>query len=412
MNGRAFWSLVSASALSNLGDGIRLAAFPALAAMLTRDPLLVAGLTFAMRLPWLLFGLHAGAIADRYDRRRLMVVMGSVRASVLIALAVAVLFDWTSIALLYVVAFVVGVAEVVFDTSAQAIVPSLVDREELETANGRVVAAEIVGNEFAGPSLGGALFAVAVAAPFVVNGGLAAGAVAFLFVIHGTFRPARARGGGSMTGDIIEGLRWLARHRVLRAITVLAGTMSFLDSAAYAILVLYAAEILGLGTLGFGLLITASGAGGIIGSLVSGRVTRGGHVRPVMLGAVAALGIAQLGIGLTSHPLAAGALWAAAGCGYGLWGVVSMSLRQRLVPDTMLARVGSGHRLVALGAAPLGAVSGGVIASHYGLRATFLFGAGVLALAFVFAARVLTSARIAAATARADAAAEGERREP
>lgn len=412
VNSRPFWSLVGASALSNLGDGIRLTAFPALAAILTRDPLLLAGVTVAMRLPWLLFGLHAGVIVDRYDRRNLMIVMGSMRSAVLTALAFAVVFDWTSVPLLYLVAVTVGIAEVVFDTSAQAIVPSLVDRRDLETANGRVVVAEIVGNEFAGPALGGALFAIAIAVPFLVNAGLAAGAVAFLFAISGSFRP---NGGTpvrrSMAADIVIGLRWLARHPVLRAVTVLAGAMSFVDSAAYAILILYAIEILGLSTFGYGILVMMSGVGGIVGSLLSGRITRSGSVRAVMLAAVAALGISQLGIALTASPIVAGLLWATAGCGYGLWGVASMSLRQRLVPDHMLGRVGSGHRLVALGAAPIGALVGGVVAASYSLRATFLFGAALMLLALLFAYHVLTSGRIREAVAHANLAAEVEQRE-
>lgn len=413
VNSRPFWSLVGASALSNLGDGIRLTAFPALAAILTRDPMLLAGLMVAMRLPWLLFGLHAGVIVDRYDRRQLMVAMGSIRAAVLISLAIAVVFGWISIPFLYVVALVVGIAEVLFDTSAQAIIPSLVERKDLELANGRVVVAEIVGNEFAGPALGGALFAFAIAVPFLVNAGLAAGAVAFLLAIPGSFRPAHeARGQRSMLADIVVGLRWLTRHRVLRAVTAVAGTMSFVDSAAYAILILYAIEILGLSTFGYGVLVAMSGVGGIIGSMLSGRLTRIWSMRLVMLLAVAALGTSQLGIALTSNPAVAGLLWAVAGCGYGLWGVVSMSLRQRLVPDHMLGRVGSAHRLVALGAAPLGALTGGAIAASYSLPATFFFGAGMVACAWLFAARLLTSVRITEATEKADAAAEADRQDP
>lgn len=413
VNSRPFWSLVGASALSNLGDGIRLTAFPALAAILTRDPMLLAGLMVVMRLPWLLFGLHAGVIVDRYDRRQLMVAMGLVRAAVLTALAVTVVLDWNSIPALYAVALTVGVAEVLFDTSAQAMVPSLVARGDLEVANGRVVVAEIVGNEFAGPALGGALFAFAIALPFFVNAGLAAGAVAFLLAISGSFRPVReTHVRRTMLADIVVGLRWLARHRVLRAVTVVAGTMSFVDSAAYAILILYAIEILGLSTFGYGVLVAMSGVGGIIGSMLSGRITRRWAVRPVMLLAVAALGTSQLGIALTSNPAFAGGLWAIAGFAYGLWGVISMSMRQRLVPNHMLGRVGSAHRLVALGAAPLGALAGGAVAASYNLRATFFFGAGMLAVAWTFAARVLTTARISDATARADAAAERDHHDP
>lgn len=410
VNRRPFWSLVGASALSNLGDGIRLTAFPALAAILTRDPVALAGVAVAMRLPWLIFGLHAGVIVDRYDRRQLMVAMGTMRTAVLCLLSVAVLVDWISVGLLYAVALVVGVAEVVFDTSAQAMVPSLVDRQDLETANGRVVVAEIVGNEFAGPGLGGALFGIAVAVPFIVNAGLAAGAVVFLLAIQGSFVPSggKAAERRTMAADIVIGLRWLWRHRVLRAVTVLAGAMSFVDSAAYAILILYAIEVLGLSTFGYGILVMMSGVGGIVGSLLSGRITRGGSVRVVMLTAITALGISQLGIAITSSPVVAGLLWATAGCGYGLWGVVSMSLRQRLVPDHMLGRVGSAHRLVALGAAPIGALAGGVIAASYTLRAPFVFGAAMMAVALLVAIRVLTAGRIAEAVTRADAAAEVE----
>lgn len=399
----AFRALLGAQACSTLGDGIRQAAFPLLAAALTRDPILVAGLTFALMLPWLLFSLHAGAIADRVDRRRLLLLMAAARTVLLGLLAASVATDTLSLPILYAVAFAVGTAQVVFTTTAQAVVPATVQRTHLEPANARIAAAEILGNEFVGPLIGGALFALAVVAPFLALAALAALGTLAVSRMHGTFEPARDpnEDGRSLVDNIRVGLRWLFRHEVLRIVAVIAAAMAFVDTAAFAILVLYASDILGLGEVGFGVLIGVSGAGGLLGSLASGRLARGRRVRPVLVVSVALLASGQIGLAVATDAAVAGAALFVAGVAYGLWGVVSLTLRQRLAPDALLARAGAGHRLLALGGSALGAMLGGVLASVYGLRATYATGGVILLGALIAAWALLTQERLAAATAAA-----------
>ena len=219
--GGRFAKLWSASAVSNLGDGVDAVALPLLAESLTRDPLLFAGVAVAQRLPWLLFSLQAGAIADRVDRRRLMAIVNAARAGLLAVFGVAVLLDAASIWLLYGVGFLLGVAETLFDNAAQSILPALVPRPALERANGRLMAAETVTNQFVGPPLGGALFSVAAAAPILLDAGtfaVSAGLIAWISGVYVTGRDTAAAAGPRprMRTEIAEGLRWLAGHRLLR----------------------------------------------------------------------------------------------------------------------------------------------------------------------------------------------------
>jgi predicted MFS family arabinose efflux permease len=401
----SFRALLGAQVCATFGDGIRQVAFPALAATLTQDPVLVAGLTTALMLPWLLFSLHAGAIADRIDRRRLLVLMSAARVALLLLLAATVVTDTVSIALLYVVAFAVGVTHVVFTTTAQAVVPATVERGDLEPANARIASAEIIGNEFAGPLLGGALFALALVAPFLVIAGLALVGAFAAWRMRGDFRPARdpAEQDHSILQNIGVGIRWLARHEVLRVVAVVAALTAFVDTAALAILVLYAQDILEVGPTGFSVLLAMVGVGGITGSLLSGRIARGARTRPIMLTAVALLAAAQVGLALAQAFVVAAASLLVAGLAYGLWGVVSLTLRQRLAPDALLARARAGPRQLALGFSALGALLGGVVARTFGLRATYAVGGVLLIGAFAAVTTLLTRDRLAAAEAAAGA---------
>jgi hypothetical protein len=197
-----YWKLWTATAVSNLGDGVALIAAPLLAASLTRDPVQVAGLAFAQRLPWLLFALLSGALVDRLDRRQVMSTVNFVRTALLGSLGVAVLGGWASIALLYVVFFLLGTAETLFDTASQTILPEVVRKDDLETANGRLYAAELITNNFAGPPLGGFLFGVIAAVPFLIGAGAYAATAVLALALHGTFHPKQTQDGlAHMTVD-------------------------------------------------------------------------------------------------------------------------------------------------------------------------------------------------------------------
>ena len=213
--GPEYRKLWTASTVSNLGDGVTLVAGPLLAASLTRDPLLVAGLAFAQRLPWLFFSLISGALVDRLDRRMLMVAVDAFRTVLLGFLGLAVLSDFVSIPLLYVVFFLMGTVETLFDTASVSILPAVVPRESLEKANGRLFGAQIVSNEFAAPPLGGFLFAVAASVPFFLDAGSFAAAAVLMLFMRGKFRVERPEGTlpTTLRAEISEGLRWLWGNR-------------------------------------------------------------------------------------------------------------------------------------------------------------------------------------------------------
>ncbi len=378
--GLNYWKLWSASTISNLGDGITLIAGPLLAASLTRDPVLVAGVTFAQRLPWLLFSLISGALVDRLDRRLLMGTVDGFRAALVGFLGISIALGFVSIPLMYVVFFLLGTAETLFDNASQAILPSVVARDSLEKANGRLFGGQVVANQFAGPPVGGFLFAVAASVPFLIDAGTFAAAAALVLVMSGRFRleglkeePRR-----TLTADIGEGLRWLFGHHLLRVVALMLGITNLTFAAFEAIFVLFAQNILGLGSFGFGVLLSAGAVGGVLGSLIADRTVSwlgpGRSLHAVLFGSAAALAV----IATTENPFAVGGMFAVVGVGVVIWNVITVSFRQAIVPERLFGRVNSVYRLLGWGGISIGALTGGILADSFGLRAPFIFGVFVL----------------------------------
>src|SRR3712207_409232 len=264
--GTAYWRLWTSSGLSNLADGALKVALPLVAVDFTRSPVLVAGVTLALTLPWLLVALPVGALADRLDRRHLMLGANAARALLLAGLVVALAFDLGSIWVLYVVAFGLGAAETVYDTSAQSILPAIAPRAELTRANGRLYAVELTANQFVGPPLGGVLVAAGATVAFATPMGLWLAALGALLLVPGRFRVAR-EGGTSVRADVTEGLRFLGRHRLLRTLAVMVGVSNFASSAVFAVFVLHAVgpgSAMGLSEQGYGLLLTTPAGGSLL----------------------------------------------------------------------------------------------------------------------------------------------------
>jgi MFS family permease len=380
---RGFRRLWAAVGVSNLGDGVASAALPLLAAALTRDPALVAGLAIAQQLPWLLFALPAGAIVDRSDRRVLMWRTDAVRGLALIAFALLVALDQGSLALLYALAFALGTAETLFDTAYRSLLPRLVPRDELERANARLHGAEIVANRFAGPPLGGLLFAAAASAPLFLDAGSFLLAALAVFAIGGSFRPSAARvDAAPIRAAVGEGLRWLAGHRLLRSLAVVVSVWHLVWAAGNAILVLYAQELLGLGSAGYGILLAAGAAGSLVGTVVAPRLAALLGRRLALAGSVALAGVAELGLAMTSSWLVAAIALGIAGACAVVWNVITVALRQRLAPEQLLGRVNGAYRFAAMGAVAVGAGLGGILASVE-LRLPFIVAAVTLAVTAV-----------------------------
>lgn len=380
-----------------------LTAVPLLAASLTRDPLLIAGVQVAALLPWLLFSLVAGALVDRLDRRTVMGVVDLARAAVVGALAVAVLFDAAHIALLYAIVFLLGVAETLFDNASQAIMPALVPAEHLERANARLYAAQIVTNQFVGPPLGGFLFAVAAASPFLIDAGSFVVASALVLLIPGAFRAAPAPNAAqrSIRREIVEGLRWLWREPVVRDMAVALGIFNLAYNAATAILVLFALEVLGLDETGYGLLLGVSAVGAFLGSVLAARVSAALGRGRALLAVAIVTGIDLILIAAFPHPAVTAGLLALEGFAGVVWNVITVSLRQSLIPDHLLGRVNSAYRLIGWGTIPIGAFTGGLVARGAGLSAPFyVSGVTTLALGIVLVRRLVPKIEAAGAPER------------
>jgi MFS family permease len=396
--GRNFWRLLVSSAASNLADGVFFIALPLLAVGLTDSPILIAGVAIAGRLPWLVFVLIAGALADRLDRRITMRNVQLLRVVVVGAMAALAVAGQLSLPVLYVAAFVLGVGETLFDTAAQSMLPSIVDKEELPRANGRLYAVELTMNQFIGPPLGGLLIAVSV--PLALGGAVVGYAIAAvgLALITGVFRPERTGPRTNLVTDIAEGLRYLLRHRLLRTLALMVGVMNFSFSAVFAVFVLYAVAPgpLGLDEAGFGLLTTTLAIGSVLGSLVVARVeTRLGPANVLSL-SVLTIAITTIVPAFTTSAWVVGAMFVLGGVANVSWNVITVSLRQRIVPNELLGRVNAGYRLFAWGTQPLGALAGGIVAATAGINAVFILG-GLLSASLLLTRSIVTDAAIAEA---------------
>jgi len=436
---RNYRRLVAASTISNLGDGVSQIAYPWLASVVTRNPLLIALIAVAQRLPWLVVSLPVGVLTDRRDRRRLMIVANSARAvlTVLVALAVAGLGhdlpgpDQLDLvvgtraglySILLVATLLLGTAEVVYDNSAQTLMPSVVEADDLERSNGRLYAAELVSNQFAGPPLGSVLLAAGFAVPFFVDAGtfaVAAGLVAAIVPVGSGARRAAATdpapadpvvpaapSGASWRTELREGVSWLWQHRFLRSLALtLAGT-NLLSAMTTASFVLYAQEVLGAGAHEYALITIISALGGLAAGWLTGRI----------VGRVGAGTLLRAGLfTFTAVSLAMGAVstwWLAAlvltveyfvGT---VWNVVTVSLRQTIIPDRLLGRVNSVYRFFAWGMIPVGAALGGLtvavaqrfVSRELALRMPWwLAGGGYVLLISTFALSRLSAANVEAA---------------
>jgi MFS family permease len=370
------WRLLwAANGISSLGDGALLAALPLLAATMTHDPRLIAGVTAWGTLPWLLAALPAGALADRTDGRRLMSAAQALQGALVAVLAVLSLLHAGQIAVVYVVAFAIGVAETAVKGAGQTLVPDIVPPEQLERANGRFGATQFAAEEFLGPPLGSLLFAVATPLPFWADA--ATFAVSALLVLRiRTRRPAFA----FRTVNVADGLRWLARHPLLRVLSGLAAVANLANTMALSTLVLFATQRLHIGPGGYGVLLGAMAAGGVLGSLVSRVAIEHLGGRAVVTTTILLTPAAQLAIALAGRDAVTVAVLAVVcSAGASLWNVATMSLRQRLVPAELRGRVGNAGLALAWGAQPVGAVLGGLVAGSFGLAAPWLL-AGLLRL--------------------------------
>ena len=307
---------------------------------------------------------------------------------------------------IYAASLLLGFAEVLRDNSAQTLMPAIVVEENLEKANGRLWGAEVVMNSFVGPPVAGFLLAVAFSLPFFIDAGTFAVAAALIFTIGGQFRPKRSgvteAEPSSFWGELKEGVRWLWHHPLFRPMAIVLGIINAMSNLAFATEVLFAQEILDLGAAGFGLLMTSGAAGAVIGSFAASRISKRIGQGPSLFLTLGVGAVGTLVVGLTSSPAVVWVMVVLGALTGTLWNVITVSLRQALIPDHLLGRVNSVYRFFGWGMMPIGSILGGVIVAitepvvgrEWALRAPLLFAAAVNIAVIFYAVPNLNSRRI------------------
>jgi len=373
--------------VSSAGDGMFLTAFPLLAAILTRDPVLIAGVTIASRLPWLMFSLFTGALADRMDRRKLMIGADLIRLVIVGLLGVAILTDVVNIWMLYFSAFLLGSCETLHVNAAQGLIPAIVKPEDLLEANARFASGQIVAAQFIGPPLGVAMFNVSMSLPFLADAATFAGSAALVSRVpdeHAVEPPTT-----KILQDIKEGIRYTIETVSLRRLTEILMVVNFFYFAANALLVLYNEDLLGGNKITFTALSVGAASGTVISRFFLDKITsKLGKTRTLQV-SLWAWAIATIGLAVAWEPILAIVMHLVLGLGSGWWIALNTTLRQQITPTRMLGRMNAVSRTVTWGIVPFGALFGGVAARIFGLRGPFIISAIVMVSYAVFSRRLL-----------------------
>ncbi len=390
-----YWRLWGSSSVSNIGDGIRLTALPLLMATITRDPVVVTGVTAATTVPWILFSLPAGALVDRLNRKTLMLYGQLTRGVAVGLLTFAIATGAETIAMIYVVGFILGLGEVFVDSSSQAAIPMVAGNADLERANSNLLAVEFITNDAIGGPVGAWLFALTAAIPFGIDSASFLIAAVLISRIKTPLQRPDSGPRTSIRSAIAEGVVFVRDNALLRGLAFAVSAANFALGGGGALLVLFALEDLGATEFQFGLIVGAGALGGFAGAVaarwVSGLLGR----RWSMTGGALLLAGGQLVVGLAPSVYVAGLGFFLGSLGVSVFSVVGRSLRQALSPDRILGRVVTTFRLIGFGALPAGAIFAGALADATTLRVPYLVGAAIMVVVGIAIFRVATEARLA-----------------
>jgi MFS family permease len=425
--GKNYWRLWFAHGVSNLGDGVSQVAYPWLASAVTRSPLLIATVAVASRLPWLIFTLPAGVITDRFDRRKIIIAMDITRAALAFLVAIAVTAqagnlpaldsiatsvnlqtNWFLYTVLVVTALLFGCAEVLRDNSAQTFLPEVVEEDQLENANGKLWSVEFVTNSFIGPPLGSFLIGIFIFLPFyfdTLTFFVSAALVATLASVARPIKEVTDKKPINFKAEIKEGFSWLWKHELLRPMAIILGCLNGLGAITAATFILFAQEILDTSVFIFAILGTAGAVGGTVGGILGPKISARFGSGPSLYLTLLSAPLITLIIGLSSSWQLFWALTAIGTCFAVLWNVITVSLRQSIIPTHLLGRVNSVYRFFAWGSLPIGTLIGGALVDlfeltgdrEFALRLPYLLVSVAGLLLFFFAAPRLTTAKIEAA---------------
>ena len=430
--GKNYWRLWTAHATSNLGDGLATVAFPWLASAVTRDPFLIAFIAVMSRLPWLIFTLPAGVITDRFDRKKIIVAMDLAQGGLALLLAGAIFFERNSLPalnnltsvtmvetnyLLYWslvgISLLFGFAEVLRDNAGQTFLPSVVTKENLESANGKLWSAEYVMNSFVGPPLASFLLGILVYLPFFIHSAtffIAAGLIALIVTIPKPIGDTSAKEKINFGAEIKEGFSWLWSHSLLRPMAIILGTLNLVGSITAATFILFAQEILETSVFEFAILGTSGAIGGTLGGILGPKISKKLGSGPSLYLTLISMPLLGLVVGLTSNWYIAWVMIALTTIFAVLWNVITVSLRQSIIPSHLLGRVNSVYRFFAWGSMPIGTLIGGAIVSiteifgdrELALRMPYFVSLVLGLVIFAFAAPRLTTEKIERARAEGE----------
>lgn len=425
--GRNYWRLWSAHATSNLGDGLASVAFPWLASAVTREPFLIALIAVMSRLPWLIFTLPAGVITDRFDRKKIIVSMNLSQGALALILAMAIFLDRNSLPdlntvaesrgfetnyplyfSLLIISLLFGFTEVLRDNAGQTFLPSVVEKNQLESANGKLWSAEYVMNSFIGPPIASFLLGLAVFLPFFIHSATFFVAAALIGLISKIARGQSMNDKSkpiNFKAEIGEGFRWLWSHNLLRPMAIILGSMNLLGALTSATFILFAQEVLSTSVFEFAILGTAGAVGGVLGGILGPKISERFGSGPSLYAILVAMPLLGLVIGLTSNWIVVWVMIFLTTIFAVLWNVITVSLRQSIIPNELLGRVNSVYRFFAWGSMPIGTLLGGALVSlietsgnrEMALRAPYFAALALGLVIFFFAAPRLTTEKIEAA---------------
>ena len=428
---RNYWKLWSATAISNVGNGVSAIAFPWLASALTRSPLTIAIVGLMSQLPWLLFTLPAGVITDRFDRKRIIVATDVVRGLVTMGSTVVLFlnrhyflhiknpthgytghFGTVLIAIMMAATFLLGSAEVLGNNASQTFMPDVVAQEHLHKANGQMWSAESLTNSFLGPALGSALLGISIYLPFLFDAGSFFFSAALIALI--TTQSAaiiKKKSDSSPTSFIFElkeGFSWLKKHDVLRPMAYTLGALNFVSSMAMASYILFAQEVLHVSVFIFAAMGTSVAVGGFLAGILGPKlIAKIGQGPAMTLALITFPTLFLSSVLVTRWPifylLTFLEMFASV-----TWNIITVSYRQSIIPSDLLGRVNSGYRFFGWGSMPLGSLAGGLIvsvSSHFlartwALRLPFLAAGVIGVVIFALTSRRFTSEALSSGSSK------------
>ena len=378
--GAAFSSLLTATFVTNLGDGLRLAALPILASTITSSPLLIGGLTAAQFLPWTTFAPFGGVIVDRSERRRLIMITQTWRSLVMLVLAISIIGDAVQMWQLFIVAFVITVGEILVDPSVVTIVPTLVAPEDLDRANGRITTVETITNDFAGGPVGALTFSLAPWLPFAIDSVSYFASIAPFSRLPPTrSAPKNDAPTPSVRVALGEGLRWIAQHPFLRPVTAAIAVFHLGTAGAFSLLILLVSDVLGARSIIFGIVLAAAALGATAASLFAAPLAERLSRRVVVTAAAIGAGLTAIAAGAVQADWQLIVVWAINGAAGGTLLSIGRGFVQRHTPNDRLGRTAIASRTITRTSFVVGALIAGLVADATSVRWSFVV-AGVLHL--------------------------------